>query len=965
MSTEEKKGPNPPPRRPPDITLVGVALIDPRTGLPVEDPEELAQPLKGAVSPNLALQPGFSILGAVHTHGPGCSHDHGHANVSSQSIEKNDVSDPALRDTLRPEGGSPNHAAHDHAGHSHAAHDHAAHDHAGHSHAAHDHAAHDHAGHSHAAHDHAAHDHAGHSHGAHSHAHEAPTERPETQHAAETGGPAVQVDLQFWLPAETDEAGRFAELERMARRRPGILDLHIRRDGAFPQICAHYDPELLSAEEALKELRFQAGKAAKRFRNRVWMVRDMDSPDCAGVIEHVLRRTPGILSASVAYSSERLVVEYDAELLSERELVKKVGVVGYRLEDARAGHACSDHGHACGLAPANGMRLVGISGVLLAAGLGLSFVPELPTLVPQLFYAGALATAGWYPARSAFHALRAGRVDIETLMVLAAVGAGFLGAFFEGAFLIFLFSLGHALEHRAMERARQAVESLAKLRPSTAFVRDGTQVKEVPVAGLRRGDRILVRPGDRVPLDGVVREGNSNLDQAAITGESVPVPKSAGDGVYAGTVNVDGALEVEVTRLGGETTLARLVDLVAEAEASKSPAQRMTAQVERIFVPLVLVGAPLLVAGLFFTGTPLQESFLRGLSLLVAASPCALAISTPAAVLSAVARAASGGVLIKGGAHLDALGSASAIAFDKTGTLTIGRPKLISIRTLEGSESGLLVLAASAEALSAHPLARAVTEAAAERQLGLLPAAGLVAIHGKGIRAKVAGNDVAIGSEAMFDSLPVVVRQVVEEAQGLGQTTMIVQSAGRFLGVLGVADSLRPEAKEALAGLARLGVERTILLSGDHERVATAVGKELGISEVRAPLMPEEKVRAMRIFSRGGGVAMVGDGVNDAPALAAASVGVSLGGAGSDVALETADVVLMGDDLRRLPFAVGLARAARRVVYQNITIAMGVSGILIVASVMGWVEIAHAVVLHEGSTLLVVFNGLRLLRWKQ
>ncbi|HNC99097.1 MAG TPA: heavy metal translocating P-type ATPase, partial [Myxococcota bacterium] len=400
------------------------------------------------------------------------------------------------------------------------------------------------------------------------------------------------------------------------------------------------------------------------------------------------------------------------------------------------------------------------------------------------------------------------------------------------------------------------------------------------MAGLRRGDHILVRPGDRVPLDGVVREGSSNLDQAAITGESVPVAKTVGDGVYAGTVNVDGALQVEVTRLGGETTLARLVDLVAEAEASKSPAQRMTAQVERIFVPLVLVGAPLLVAGLFFTGTPLQDSFLRGLSLLVAASPCALAISTPAAVLSAVARAASGGVLIKGGAHLDALGSAAAIAFDKTGTLTVGKPKLMSIRTLEGSESGLLVLAASAEALSAHPLARAVTEAATERELGLLPASDLVAIHGKGIRAKVAGKEVAIGSEAMFDELPVVVRQVVEEAQSLGQTTMIVQSGGRFLGVLGVADSLRPEAKEALAGLARLGVERTILLSGDHERVATAVGTQLGIAEVRAPLMPEEKVRAMRIFARGGGVAMVGDGVNDAPALAAASVGVSLGGAG-------------------------------------------------------------------------------------
>jgi Cd2+/Zn2+-exporting ATPase len=394
--------------------------------------------------------------------------------------------------------------------------------------------------------------------------------------------------------------------------------------------------------------------------------------------------------------------------------------------------------------------------------------------------------------------------------------------------------------------------------------------------------------------------------------------------------------------------------------------------VERIFVPIVLVGAPLFTLGLLASGHPLQDSVLRGLSLLVAASPCALAISTPAAVLSAVARAARGGVLVKGGTHLDALGKLRVVAFDKTGTLTENKPTVQGVVPAPGvSEARLLATAAAAEGLSGHPLARAVVAAAAARGLPLGHAEDLVALHGKGLRAVVDGVPVWIGNPALFQAEgaapppPPVVLAALEAEQRAGRTAMIVAAGVEVLGVIGVADTLRGESADTVRALHGLGIRRVVMLSGDHEIVARSVAAKVGIDDVRAPLLPEEKLLAVRELARSGGVAMVGDGVNDAPALATATVGISLGGAGSDVALETADVVLMADNLSRLPFAVSLAQATRRVVRQNLSIAIGVSALLVLASVMGWVEISEAVVLHEGSTLVVVFNGLRLLRWRE
>ena len=847
----------------------------------------------------------------------------------------------------------------DHAAHSHAGHDHA--DHASHRHATHSHTGrHDHAVHSHAGHDHA-HEHAGHDHSQHSHR----VERPAQKRACGRSQ-AIQLDLAFALPGETDEIGRFEKLAAMLVAGRGVTHAHLRKDAGHNELCVHYDSAHTPADEVIELSRITGAKASKRFLEKTWFVREMDSAQCAQGIEHSLTRLSGVLSANVAYAAERLVVEYDRELVTPKQVEGRVEALGYALEEPQSGHACAHHAGNSGLAPKLELPLAAAAGVLVVTG----FVTEhfaliSPTLI-SVIYALAIAAGGFFAAKGTFQSLRQLRVDIESLMVLAALSAAILGAWFEGAFLLFLFSVGHAIEHRAMDRARRSVESLGALRPTLARVRRGDQLIEVPVSQVVRGDIVVVRPGDRLPLDGVIRFGQSSLDQSAITGESIAEAKGPGDQVFCGSINGGAVLEVEVTKLASESVLARVVDLVVQAEARKSPAQRLATKIEERFVPVVLVVALLLPVGLVLLGMPLKEALLRAVALLVAASPCALAISTPAAVLSAVAAAARGGVLVKGGAYLESRGTVTAIAFDKTGTLTLGQPKLITINALGGSDETLLATAASVESLSSHPISHAIVDGAKSRSIAFSTSAtSLEAIHGRGLRAVLDGDAITIGNAALFDALPADVATAVHTLENAGQTTVIVKRAERFLGVLGVADTLRPNAKRTVDALKSLGITETIMLSGDNQRVAKAIGEQVGMADVRAPLMPEGKVTAIKALARSGkGVAMVGDGVNDAPALAAASVGIAMGGAASDVALETADIVLMRNDLNRLPFAVGLARQTTRIVRQNLTIAIGIAAVLIVCSVAGLAKVSQAVVFHEGGTLLVIANGLRLLRYR-
>ena len=607
--------------------------------------------------------------------------------------------------------------------------------------------------------------------------------------------------------------------------------------------------------------------------------------------------------------------------------------------------------------------------------------------VTYSLYGLSYVAGGFYTVREAWENVRARRLKIDSLMIVAAAGAAVLGEWAEGALLLFLFGLGHALENFAMGRARRAIEALAALRPETALVRRGTELVEVAVETLVVGDIVVVKPDERVAADGFVLLGESSIDQAAITGESVPVDKrpvpdaaaarAAPDAVgpehrvFAGTINKGRVLEIEVGRLANQSTLARVVELVRSAEANKSPTQLFTDRFQRVFVPAVLGLVGLLLFAGFVVDEPFSATFYRAMALLVAASPCALAISTPSAVLSGVARAARGGVLIKGGAPLETLGVLHSLAFDKTGTLTEGQPKVTDVVPAAGAtEAELLGVAIAVERLSDHPLAAAVVRDGSARLAGaaIPTATGLESLTGKGLRATVDAQPVYLGKKSMFseiggDDLPDALRAQVDALEAQGRTTFVVRHGDRYLGAFGLMDTPRAAARELLTRLRDLGMTRLVMLSGDNQQVADAIAKEVGLDVAFGNLMPEDKVDAVKKLRTEGDVAMVGDGVNDAPALAAASVGIAMGAAGSDVALETADVALMGDNLAALPFVVGLSRKTRRIIRQNLWASLGMVVLLIPATIFG-MRMGVAVLFHEGSTLLVVANALRLLAYR-
>jgi Zn2+/Cd2+-exporting ATPase len=625
-----------------------------------------------------------------------------------------------------------------------------------------------------------------------------------------------------------------------------------------------------------------------------------------------------------------------------------------------------------------------LCGAALLCGWLLERTSASAAWLPLALYVAAYLFGGWFTLGEAIENLRKRTFAIDTLMLVAAAGAAILGEWAEGALLLFLFSLGHALENYAMGRARRAIEALAELAPEEASVRRGESVETVPVADLKVGDVVLVRPNERLPADGVVVAGESSVNQAPVTGESVPVDKRASGArepdftrappehrVYAGTINGSGALDVRVARLATESALARVVKLVAEAEAQKSPTQRFTDRFERIFVPAVLAFVGVLMFAWVVVDEPFARSFYRAMAVLVAASPCALAISVPSAVLSGVARAGRGGVLVKGGGPLENLGTLSVIAFDKTGTLTEGKPRLTDVEPAWGVDSGALLLTAIAvESQSDHPLAAAVVRDATTRVGDRRPpvATAVRSLTGKGVEATVDGETVTIGKPAMFEaegpSPPESLWNEVRRLEASGRTVMVVRRGDRFLGALGLMDTPREPAAAVLKRLHQIGIRRMIMLSGDNQGVADAIAREVGLDEARGGLMPENKVEVVKTLAAEGPIAMVGDGVNDAPAMAHATVGIAMGAAGSDVALETADVALMADDLRRLPFAVGLSRRTSAVIRQNLWISLGMVAFLIPATLFG-LKIGAAVAFHEGSTLFVVANALRLLAYPE
>ncbi len=827
----------------------------------------------------------------------------------------------------------------------------------------------------------------------------------------------LQLDIPVVLPEVPDASDAcVGRLLADLKGRDGIEKAHIvtADEEAQTKLCVHYDPDVLPLSRIREIVQASGAAITERFGHALWQVDGIGHQRRARTVADSLRALPGVLEVEAGVTG-LVRVEFDRAQSSRQAILDALAGLGVTpiapaAKDAKDAyehhdhdhdrehgdddqgdheHSHEGHSHAHGgfLGPNTELIFSLVCGALLIVGFGIEkLVAAAPAWVPTALYIGAYVFGGFYTLREAIDNLRLRKFEIDTLMLVAAAGAATLGAWAEGALLLFLFSFGHALEHYAMGRARQAIEALAKLAPRTATVRRDGATSEVPVEELVVGDVVVIRPNERLPADGFLIKGTSSIDQAPVTGESIPVDKrpvadaaaararpnsvDADSRAFAGTINGAGAIEVEVTRLSSESALAKVVQMVSEAETQKSPTQRFTDRFERIFVPCVLALAVVLLFAWVVIDEPFADSFYRAMAVLVAASPCALAIATPSAVLSGVARAARGGVLIKGGAPLENLGSLSAIAFDKTGTLTEGRPRITDIVPAEGvTEEELLSVAVAVEQLSDHPLAAAIARDGREKLAGrdIPEAHDLTSLTGRGVTATLGGAPVWIGKAGMFGTdgiapLDGSVAEAVERLGAAGRTTMVIRRGDKDLGAIGLMDTPRAAASETLQRLRTLGMTRMIMISGDNRTVAEAIAKEVGLDEAWGDLMPEDKVEAIRKLRAEGPVAMVGDGVNDAPALTRADVGIAIG-AGTDVAISSAGVVLASSDPRGVADTLALSRASYRKMWQNLVWATGYNtvGIPLAAGVLAGVGFvlppAVGAAVMSVSTIVVALNA--------
>jgi Zn2+/Cd2+-exporting ATPase len=695
-------------------------------------------------------------------------------------------------------------------------------------------------------------------------------------------------------------------------------------------------------------------------------VQGMDCSHCARTVQSAAESVDGVSEAQVEFAAGRLRVVHDPSIAPAEVIAARVSRAGYRASVARRGQPLDD-------APwwrQPRILMLAVAALLTAIGYAMIWTGVARGVSIGVF-AIAIVAGGAFPVRSAWSSLRRGSVSINTLLVAATLGALGLGLWQEAALLVVVFSLGEVLEALAVDRARGAVRALVALIPTEAtVVRDGGEVT-VSTTDLVIGEIVRVRPGEKVPVDGVVVEGASAVDQAAITGESIPVSKEPDSEVFAGTLNGRGSLDIRVSRPAEDTTIARIVELVESAERRKGPAQRFSERFGEIYTPVMFCVAILVatVPPLAF-GEPFDAWLYRALVVLVVSCSCALVLSVPVAVIGGITSAARRGVMIKGGVHLEAVGGIRAVAFDKTGTLTWGRPEITDLLPADGvTAEEVLSVAAALEVRSEHPLGESVLRAAGSR--GIVPAAAsrFEAIPGLGVRGVIDGVEFRAGGPRLFasgESIPDSIRSEIERLQRDGRTVIVVGREDRILGVLGAADRLRPSARGAIQRLRDLGVEHLVVLTGDNRVTAEAIAREAGIDEVHADLLPADKIEAIRALrERFGAVAMIGDGINDAPALAEADVGIAMGVAGTDVALETADVALMADDLEHLADLVEISRRTRATIRQNIVLALLTMAILVTAALLGLMTVVEGLVLNEGAALLVIANALRLLRMEE
>ncbi len=698
-------------------------------------------------------------------------------------------------------------------------------------------------------------------------------------------------------------------------------------------------------------------------------VEGMDCGACATKIETAMRRLPGVSDVDVSFNRQSLSLVVDENRTSRAAIEKRIAALGYRpVDPTAAGGVASLPGEAgpagrdAGWWSSSKGRLAIVTGGLLAVAFLVShFEPGWSAWA----YIGA-AVFGLVPiARRALAGARSGTpFSIETLMSIAAIGAIAIGEAEEAAVVVFLFTVGEFLEGIAANRARSGIQALIDLVPRVARrLRDG-EIASVPVGDLAVGDVVVVRAGDRIPSDGTVSEGESEVDEAPVTGESVPVAKKAGSPVYAGSINANGELRVLITRAANDNTIARIIHLVEEAQASKAPMARFIDRFSRWYTPaaMVIATAVVLVPPLAFGGD-WDTWIYRGLAVLLVACPCALVISTPAAIASGLAAGARRGLLVKGGAALEMVGKVKTIAFDKTGTLTLGRPRVTDVVVIDGDEAELLGKAAAVEERTSHPLGVAIVEEARARGIALPKVyGGALVTPGKAVTARLREGFVSVGSPRHAGEQGVLAGPVGERIaalEGEGKTVVVVSEAKRALGVIALRDEPRDDAAHALDRLRNLGL-RTVMLTGDNARTANVVAAPLGI-EAHAELLPDAKLRALAAYRSAGPIAMVGDGINDAPALAAASIGIAMG-AGTDVALETADAALLRNRIGDVGELVALSRATLANIWQNITLAIGFKGLFLATTVVGATPLWVAILADTGATVLVTANALRLLR---
>lgn len=762
-----------------------------------------------------------------------------------------------------------------------------------------------------------------------------------------------------------------AKVEKAVKRIPGIASATI----VFPsgKLSFEFDESQTGVQKVIDKVKAIGYDADEQDypRNTEGVLRTnfcingMDCADCAAKLEKRISKIPGVEEAKVNFGASKMTVTHDGPVSEILNVIGKMGYSGRVDEGQKSLQVPASFWKTNQYAIPSLISLVMLVLASVAEHLG---VPVKYT--HSVYFVGAIL-GGFLPAKNGISMLINGReMDMNFLMTLAAIGAMAIGQFEEAATVVFLFSFGNALQGYTLDKTRNSIRALMELTPNEALVkRDGSEIV-LPVDAIRLGDIILVRPGERIPMDGKVFSGFSSLNQAPITGESIPVEKQAGDEVYAGTINERGAIDIEVTKLAKDNTLSRIISMVEEAQGQRAPSQQFVDKFAKYYTPAVIVSAVLVavIPALVF-GQPFAKWFYEALGMLLVACPCALVISTPVSIVSAIGSAAKSGVLIKGGMYLEEAGALSVVAFDKTGTLTEGKPQVTNVISTNGtSEDDILSIAAAIESRSEHPLGEAIINNAREKGISIPAVANFEAILGKGARGEVNSKLYQIGNKRFFteQALPWGdLEERISLLQSEGKTVMLLGDSEKIVGLIAVADVLRSNSKQAIEKLKKAGIKKVIMLTGDNDRTARAIAGQVGLDDFRADLLPEDKVNAIRdLLSEYGKVAMVGDGVNDAPAMAISTVGIAMGAAGTDAALETADIALMADDLTRLSYAMELSRKTLGIIKQNITFALILKGLILLLVIPGWLTLWLAIIGDMGASLLVTLNGMRLIRMR-